>query len=106
MKRIALLATLAAAPVISDGASARGSGGFRGGLRPSGISRSAPGWSGFAAGEGPVALPVRAGISRGALSHGGVRHGHIGHSVAGRSHRAFVAGGAAAVSRAVRWHYY
>jgi hypothetical protein len=111
MKRIALLATLVAALVISDGAFARGGGGggggFRGGgLRPSGVARGAPGWSGFAAGSHRFAVPVRAGVSRRALGHGGVRHGRIGHDFAGRGHRGFVAGGAVAVSKAVRWHHH
>jgi hypothetical protein len=112
MKRIALLATLVAAIVISDGAFARGGGGgsrggggFRGGgLGPSGVLHGGPGLSGFSARQGRFAVAVRAGVSRGALSHGGVRHARIGHGVAGRGHRAFVAGGAATVSRAVRWH--
>jgi hypothetical protein len=82
MKRIALLATLVAAIVISDGASARGGGGFRGGgLRSSGVSHGGPGWSGFSAGQGRFALAVRAGVSRPALSHGGVRHARIGHGI-------------------------
>ena len=89
MKRIALLATLVAAIVISDGAFARGGGGSRGGgLRSSGVSHGGPGWSGFSAGQGRFALAVRAGVSRRALSHGGVRQARIGHGVAGRGHRA------------------
>jgi hypothetical protein len=107
MKRIALLATLVAAIVISDGAFARGGGGggFRGGgLGPSGVSHGGPGLSGFSAGQGRFAVAVRAGVSRGALSHSGVRQARIGHGVTGRGHRAFVAGGAVTVSRAVRWH--
>lgn len=117
MKRIALLATLVAAIVISDGAFARGGGGgFRGGgLRSSGVSHGGPGWSGFSAGQGRFALAVRAGVSRTALSHRGVRqarighgvrHAGIGHGVAGRGHRAVVPGRFAAISRAVRWHHH
>ena len=117
MKRIALLATLVAAIVISDGAFARGGGGGSrgGGLRSSGVSHGGPGWSGFSAGQSRFALAVRAGVSRRALSHHGVRqarighgvrHGRIGHGVAGRSHGAFVPGRFAAISRAVRWHHH
>ena len=107
MKRIALLATLVAAIVISDGASARGGGGSRGGgLRSSGVAHGGPGWSGFSAGQGRFALAVRAGVSRRALSHGAVRQARIGHSVAGRGHRAVVPGRFAAISRAVRWHHH
>jgi hypothetical protein len=108
MKRIALLATLVAAIVISDGAFARGGGGGSrgGGLRSSGVSHGGPGWSGFSAGQGRFALAVRAGVSRRALSHGGVRHARIGHGVAGRGHRAAVPGRFAAISRAVRWHHH
>ncbi|MFL5200197.1 MAG: hypothetical protein ACJ8BE_25275 [Microvirga sp.] len=108
MKRIALLATLVAAIVISDGAFARGGGGGSrgGGLRSSGVAHGGPGWSGFSAGQGRFALAVRAGVSRRALSHGAVRQARIGHSVAGRGHRAVVPGRFAAVSRAVRWHHH
>ncbi|MFL5151932.1 MAG: hypothetical protein ACJ8C3_03620 [Microvirga sp.] len=107
MKRIALLATLVAAIVISDAAFARGSGGSRGGgLSSSRGSHGGPGWSGFSAGQGRFALAVRAGVSRRALSHGAVRQARIGHSVAGRGHRAVVPGRFAAVSRAVRWHHH
>jgi hypothetical protein len=106
MKRIALLATLVAAIVISDGAFAGGGGSRGGGLRSSGVSHGGPGWSGFSAGQGRFALAVRAGVSRRALSHGGVRQARIGHGVAGRGHRGVVPGRFAAVSRAVRWHHH
>ena len=108
MKRIALLATLVAAIVISDGAFARGGGGGSrgGGLRSSGVSQDGPGWSGFSAGHGRFALAVRAGVSRRALSHGGVRQARIGQGVAERGHWTFVGGRFAAISRAVRWHHH
>jgi hypothetical protein len=108
MKRIALLATLVAAIVISDAAFARGGGGSRGGgLSSSRGSHGGPGWSGFSAGQSRFALAVRAGVSRRALSHRTVRQARIGHGVRhGRiGHRA-VPGRFAAISRAVRWHHH
>ena len=107
MKRIALLATLVAAIVISDGAFARGGGGSRGGgLRSSGVSHGGPGWSGFSAGQGRFALAVRAGVSRRALSQAASGRRASATASRGAAIGAVVPGRFAAVSRAVRWHHH